>query len=654
MRTRLKAGIVTVCLVFCVVAIAVYVNITDPYEFTEIERHTPDLTKEEKEYIKENPLVELEMSNDAKNLGTEFLHTYLNSIFGPSGFKVELKDMGEGEESVGSLVIMNDEIRDRVDELDFTASIIQLSKGMYVKKDVDLSKPYLTGINAGGYFSEEEEDRITYEGKEIRFKEASDADEAVDMAEKGGYDCVIGCSAVILEAMEEAGIQDRYRTPGGDPDRTNLCIAIPRSDSDIYDIMNSCIVSVDRETLMNDAWESSRGVPYMITENNRYEDSLILVVIVFAAVLCTFILYYISSRRLYGELDERMQQLTSSKMEMQTTFNGVSYYMAEISPEGDILDINKAFLTYVGRGCLGENITAVMDLSSENTAVIQDMIRSVAENEKGESKEIILDKQILEISIFPVSDLKGGVSKLLFMAEDVTRVNMAERQMIQDNKMIAVGQLAAGMAHEIKNPLGIIKNYCYVLKNMKDEGAKRQAVAGIEKAADSAGRIIDTVLDFSRASGRKKERKNIGTHISGLLMMNDAMIREKEISVSLECEEDFAVMMAVESFDMILVNLIKNSVDAMDEKGKLTIRAAQNSERGEFTVQVRDTGPGIDKSVIDDIFNPFFTTKKEGTGLGLYIVYNEVQKMDGSIRVTETSYEGTAIEVTLPIEAGEE
>ena len=80
--------------------------------------------------------------------------------------------------------------------------------------------------------------------------------------------------------------------------------------------------------------------------------------------------------------------------------------------------------------------------------------------------------------MFPIMSPKGEVEKLLFMASDVTGVRMAERQMLQDNKMIAVGQLAAGVAHEIRNPLGVIRNYCYVLKTMKDENSTGTGGAG--------------------------------------------------------------------------------------------------------------------------------------------------------------------------------
>ncbi|MCB6367501.1 PAS domain-containing protein, partial [Intestinibacillus massiliensis] len=157
--------------------------------------------------------------------------------------------------------------------------------------------------------------------------------------------------------------------------------------------------------------------------------------------------------------------------------------MAELTPEGAILDINKAFLNYINRQGMGSTIAEALELSPELTDILETMLFDTRDTRRGTSREITLKNRILEVNIFPILNPKGEAEKLLFMASDVTRERMAERQMLQDNKMIAVGQLAAGVAHEIRNPLGIIRNYCYVLKTMNDEEAQEQAVQVIEKSA---------------------------------------------------------------------------------------------------------------------------------------------------------------------------
>ena len=235
------------------------------------------------------------------------------------------------------------------------------------------------------------------------------------------------------------------------------------------------------------------------------------------------------------------------------------------------------------------------------------------------------------------------------MAMDVTREKMAERQLLQDNKMIAVGQLAAGVAHEIRNPLGIIRNYCYVLKTMSDDSVKEKAIEQIEKSVDKSGAIINSLLNFSRVSSSNGETINVEEHIWSLIQLNYNILKKKNIDLEVICDEDIWTYLAVESLDMILINLISNATDAMSENGSLTIRVIRYQES--FEIDVEDTGCGIEEDILQDIFNPFFTTKgnKKGNGLGLYIVYNEVNKLNGTIEVESKVGEGTKFKLILPL-----
>ena len=189
---------------------------------------------------------------------------------------------------------------------------------------------------------------------------------------------------------------------------------------------------------------------------------------------------------------------------------------------------------------------------------------------------------------------------------------------------------------------------------MNDEEAQEQAVQVIEKSAKTAGNIIDNLLNFSRISKKQVQEVYIKKHINSVISLNRGMLKKKQIDITVRCGEDFQVKMAVESFDMIFINLISNAVDAMEEMGRLTIVVYRTED--EFYVEVRDTGTGIEEGIMEDIFNPFFTTKSmtKGNGLGLYIVYNEIQKMNGEIKVTSIVGEGTTFKVILPIRMEED
>lgn len=257
----------------------------------------------------------------------------------------------------------------------------------------------------------------------------------------------------------------------------------------------------------------------------------------------------------------------------------------------------------------------------------------------------------MDIDISPINNNPGKAEKLLFIAKDVTNERIVERQMLQDNKMIAIGQLAAGVAHEIRNPLGIIRNYCYVLKNIEGEEIKAKAIENIEKAVDSSGKIIESLLNFSRVSSKVCRKIDIEEHINSIILLNAGLLKNKNIQFVMNCSEKTETFIEVESFDMILINLISNAIDAMNDNGRLSIDIFK--EKDQFKMIVADTGSGINENDIEEIFNPFFTTKGAygGTGLGLYIVYNEISKLNGTIDVDSKLEEGTAFHITLPLQS---
>lgn len=227
-------------------------------------------------------------------------------------------------------------------------------------------------------------------------------------------------------------------------------------------------------------------------------------------------------------------------------------------------------------------------------------------------------------------------------------LRLAEKQMLQSSKMAALGQLAAGIAHEVKTPLAIIRNATYLLKKNAEDADQIASIEMIDSATKRANKIINNLLNFSRLSDYKIDTFFLKTAINDLLLLNQTMGSVHDVTYTLDVPEQLCVSLYSESFKHIFQNLIANAFEAMPNGGRLDISAEEKDHQ--ILIKVSDTGMGINETDLASIFDPFFTTKENqnGTGLGLYIVYNELLKMNGSIEVFSKANQGTSFHITLP------
>ncbi len=389
-------------------------------------------------------------------------------------------------------------------------------------------------------------------------------------------------------------------------------------------------------------------------------DRLVIIIYIFVmTAACIFYLVYESYRVIYSELADRMEMLDASINDLQTTYNSVEMYMIEIDSEFTILNANNALSSKLGKkkaSIIGKKLNSVLDFNEKAISLLSGGIQNAFNLSTNQRVEIENQDKVFEAFISPLNDAKDRIKKVLLMLNDVTKARATERQMLQDNKMIAVGQLAAGVAHEIRNPLGIIRNYCYVLKNSSeyDRAVIEKAIASIEKAVDKSGRIIDNLLDFSRISNNKREWTNLKDFLKSIIYLEENVLARKNIIVSIICDEEIEIFTVPESLEIILINLIINAADAMPKGGEILISCHREQEL--LKIIFKDTGTGIEDIHIGSIFNPFFTTKekRDGSGLGLYIVYSEIEKLEGKIEVESKLGLGTVFTLTFPMNRSEE
>ena len=222
------------------------------------------------------------------------------------------------------------------------------------------------------------------------------------------------------------------------------------------------------------------------------------------------------------------------------------------------------------------------------------------------------------------------------------------RRMSRADKLATVGELAAGAAHEIRNPLTAIRSSLQYLDSKSADETSRKLIAAALQETERIDAIVSALLSFSRPSEIVKERHDLRETIEETLDLVSFQAKTQNVAVTRNFPESPLLIRGDRSqLKQLFLNVFLNALQAMPGGGRLGVAALVKDER-QATVTVTDTGEGISEENLDRIFDPFFTTKKGGTGLGLSICYNIVKSHHGEIEVKSKRGEGTTILVSLP------
>jgi two-component system NtrC family sensor kinase len=264
------------------------------------------------------------------------------------------------------------------------------------------------------------------------------------------------------------------------------------------------------------------------------------------------------------------------------------------------------------------------------------------------------------ISKIPMRQDGETISHVITIGEDVSEAHVAQHRILQSEKLAAIGQLAAGIMHEINNPLATIGACIAALENRiaddvpeEHQGSIREYLQIIDKEVQRCERIVDGLLDFSRPKGKAKLPVNLTAILEDTLFLLKHHQRFKRIEVRREFTDDLPQVVAnAEQLIQVFMALMLNALDAMELGGALTVRALPGQvHHDEVQVEIEDTGAGISRADLSKIFEPFYTTKPQGrgTGLGLSICYGIVSDHGGRIEADSVPGRGSVFRVFLPI-----
>jgi PAS domain S-box-containing protein len=261
------------------------------------------------------------------------------------------------------------------------------------------------------------------------------------------------------------------------------------------------------------------------------------------------------------------------------------------------------------------------------------------------------DARTVTVSVSPLYDAQGQIHGVLGIARDITETKKLEQQILSSEKLASVGKLAAGVAHEINNPLGGILNCLYNFrKGTLSEARREQYLVSIEDGLRRVQKIVRQLLDFSQQHAPEFSPNHINEVVERVLVLTEHALTEKKIRLDKQLQRDLPPLMVDRHMmEQVLMNLILNAVQAIKEGGAITLRTRAHGDTCEVVVE--DTGCGIPAHVLPHIFDPFFTTKGtgEGTGLGLSVSLGIVERHGGRILVDSEPGRGSTFTVCLPL-----
>jgi two-component system, NtrC family, sensor kinase len=373
----------------------------------------------------------------------------------------------------------------------------------------------------------------------------------------------------------------------------------------------------------------------------------------------------ITSKNEIGELTESFNQmgkhlysaqedLKKNAEVLHSIFEGISDPLALVNPDCSLEITNSTYREWMARG-----ISAVFTRECHSQDGDSDTLCPVCFLDKAKREKRAVseywdggDGQFYYIHFYPLFDEDGNVVKAVHYVKNITDTIKVEEQLRMADKLAALGQLSAGIAHEINNPLGGIR-LCFnnLTATEMDGETKQMHIEVINSGLVKIQDIIRQLLDFAKKSALSVSRVSVNTLIGNVMKLSECLTAKQDIRVIRNLAPDVPeIMVDPNKMEQVFLNIILNAIQAINDDRPKELTIETFSEDGYCIASFSDSGSGIPEAVMPHIFEPFFTTKPvgEGTGLGLSVSKSIVEQHNGSILV-EASRQGTKFTVRLPV-----
>ena len=359
----------------------------------------------------------------------------------------------------------------------------------------------------------------------------------------------------------------------------------------------------------------------------------------------------------FERLRSKARELDRERRWVESVMKSVADPIAVYGADGELVLFNtraeKLFREEAGKAA---------EVARENAARLAGFLSTHESRDGGGQAELELrdpqtgDTLPMEVTSAEVTDAGGEVTAIVSILHDLSAVRELERrrveqQLFESEKLAAVGRLAASIAHEVNNPLEAIKNSLYLLTTNRDAEANERFLEVARKETERVSHIIRQMLGFARRSG-DVERAGLNQLLEETLILIEKKLRQARVRVERDFDPELpAVRARADQLRQVFLNLLLNAQQAIDKDGTITVRTMRQRHALQPTVavEISDTGRGMVGAELARIFEPFFSTRDKGTGLGLWVTHDIVRHHGGRIEVTSAEGAGTTFRVIIPV-----
>ncbi|MBN1883427.1 MAG: PAS domain S-box protein [Deltaproteobacteria bacterium] len=349
--------------------------------------------------------------------------------------------------------------------------------------------------------------------------------------------------------------------------------------------------------------------------------------------------------------------IINAKNRFQAAFDAVDSRMYMITEQYQLFYVNRSIKEELGleyTDILGK--TCYSFFNSENAPCTGCPVADVIVHGEPTGGEVVVDieksRLFLSVNVYPVQTKEKKYDYLIY-STDITEQKKIQEHLIQSDRLISLGQLSAGVAHEINNPLTAILGYSQILlQDVESDSEQEEGLEIIKSQAENCKVILDDLLVFSRARPNKKDYFSINDVVRGVIPLVKKDMKDKRISLDLSLEDYIPPYFGDQiKITQVFLNLLNNAVYAVDTGGSIRIDTKWRDMDKCISVSFVDNGPGIREEDKKHIFDPFFSTKPQGkgTGLGLSVSYGIVSEHGGEISVESQPGKETVFIITLPV-----